>query len=109
MARGEYEPTFEVLEKAHQESCVIFVGDACMHPWELMQPGWSIDRRERVERRRGNDRIQAFSDRFERCIWLNPEPARHWQHPTIEAIGNLIDMYPLTLDGLREGISRLRR
>ena len=28
---------------------------------------------------------------------------------TIEAIGDLIDMYPLTLDGLKEGIHRLRR
>ncbi len=109
MARGEFEPTFEVLEKSHPETCVIFVGDACMHPWELMQPGWSIDRWERVERRRGIDWIKSFADRFDRCIWLNPEPTQHWQHPTIEAIGDLIDMYPLTLDGLKEGIHRLRR
>lgn len=106
---GEYEPTWEVLEKSHEDSCVIFVGDACMHPWELMQPGWTIERWDKVERRRGIDWIKAFADRFERVIWLNPEPPRHWQHPTIESIGSLIDMYPLSLDGLREGIQQLRR
>ena len=32
-------PTADVLEKHHEDTCVIFVGDACMHPWELFPAG----------------------------------------------------------------------
>ncbi|HCH61366.1 MAG TPA: VWA containing CoxE family protein, partial [Deltaproteobacteria bacterium] len=42
-------------------------------------------------------------------IWLNPDPKRWWRHPTVEAIGGVFPMFPLTLTGLRDGIKVLRR
>jgi uncharacterized protein with von Willebrand factor type A (vWA) domain len=57
----------------------------------------------------GYDWIQRFKRTFTNCIWLNPEPERYWNHQTIEAIGQIIPMFPLTLDGMRDGIRLLRR
>ena len=102
-------PTADVLEKHHEDTCVIFVGDACMHPWELFQPGWTIHRFRQHEMRRGLDWVEAFGKRFRNRIWLNPEPQRYWNHPTIEAIGQHFPMFPLTLQGLRDGVRSLRR
>jgi uncharacterized protein len=101
--------TASVLEKHSDDTCVIFVGDACMHPWELLQPGWTIHRWRQEEMSRGLDWIEAFAQRFPRIIWLNPEPESMWAHPTIRAIGDAIDMYPLSLEGMRRGLSNLRR
>ena len=59
--------------------------------------------------RRGLDWVEAFGKRFRNRIWLNPEPQRYWNHPTIEAIGQHFPMFPLTLQGLRDGVRSLRR
>jgi uncharacterized protein with von Willebrand factor type A (vWA) domain len=102
-------PTADILDKHHEETCVIFVGDACMHPWELFQPGWTIQRWRQEEMRRGLDWVEAFGKRFKNRIWLNPEPQDSWNHPTIEAIGSHFPMFPMTLLGLKDGLRELRR
>ena len=102
-------PTADVLEKYHEDTCLIFVGDACMHPWELFLPGWTIHRFRQQELRRGLDWVEAFGKRFKNRIWLNPEPQPYWDHPTIKAIGEHFPMYPLTLHGLKDGVRALRR
>ena len=102
-------PTAEVLDKYHDDTCVIFVGDACMHPWELFQPGWTIHRWRQGEMRRGLDWVEAFAKKFRNRIWLNPEPEGYWNHPTIEAIGAHFPMFPMTLAGLKDGVRSLRR
>jgi uncharacterized protein with von Willebrand factor type A (vWA) domain len=109
LGSDEVVATASVLEKHRDDTCVIFVGDACMHPWELFQPGWTIHRWRQEEMSRGLDWVQAFAQRFPRIIWLNPEPKSMWAHPTIRAIGEAIDMYPLSLEGMRRGLKGLRR
>ena len=42
-------------------------------------------------------------------VWLNPERERYWGHETISTIGRVVPMFPLTLDGLRDGVDSLRR
>ncbi len=52
-------------------------------------------------------RMQAH---FRRIIWLNPEPENRWEGtPSINIIRQLMDgqMYPLTLDGLTQGLRAL--
>ena len=87
---------------------LIMVGDALMAPYELMAPGGSLDL--------GDDRgvegiawLMLLQQHFPHSIWLNPEPRRHWTGNPIEYVRRVFDMYPLTLAGLGEGVTRLMR
>jgi len=108
MERLEAQPTEEVLRNHPKNTKVVFVGDACMAPWELTAVGGAIGLWDH-NAASGLDWIQRFRRRFPNAIWLNPEPERFWRHPTIEAIGNVLPMFPLSLDGLRAGIKKLKR
>ena len=50
--------------------------------------------------------LAELGGHFENCIWLNPDEPRWWQGTgsTREAISRLFPMFPLTLDGITEGI-----
>jgi uncharacterized protein with von Willebrand factor type A (vWA) domain len=55
--------------------------------------------------------LRRFADHFRRVIWWNPEPPRVWEYTrstqiVLQAIGP--HMFPLTLDGIAEGIDALR-
>jgi uncharacterized protein len=96
--------TSEILKDLTHEHRLIFVGDASMATWELMSPGYALAR----DQRRGIDWLQAFSKKCPGSVWLNPDPQRFWNHPTVHAIGDTFEMFPLTLDGLRRSIQFLR-
>jgi uncharacterized protein with von Willebrand factor type A (vWA) domain len=108
MERLTATPTQDVLRNHQKDSKIVFVGDACMAPWELTAVGGAIGLWDH-NAASGLDWIQRFRRRFPHAIWLNPEPRRFWRHPTIEAIGDVLPMFPLSLDGLREGIKKLKR
>jgi uncharacterized protein with von Willebrand factor type A (vWA) domain len=108
ISRLEAVPTETLFRDHHPDTKVIFVGDACMASWELMAAGGAIALFQQNVLS-GYDWIQRFKRTFTNCIWLNPEPERYWNHQTIEAIGQIIPMFPLTLDGMRDGIRLLRR
>ena len=47
-----------------------------------------------------------------RAIWLNPQPHNRWSYvPSIQMVRELMGerMYPLTLEGLEQGIRALQR
>ena len=46
---------------------------------------------------------------FDRSIWLNPEPLSRWRGTTIEAIGGVFEMFPMTVDGITDGMALLNR
>ena len=82
---------------------LVMVGDAWMHPGELtMTSGnfWAPTRGPS-----GLSWLARLADRFPHSGWLNPEPQRFWESPTIHAIGSLFRMFPLTLSGL-DGLVR---
>lgn len=80
---------------------VVWVGDACMAPYELMAT-------TNYYGMRGLDWIKRIIEHCPHTVWLNPEPIQYWKHPTIEAIGNQVSMFPLTLDGLQRAVAQLR-
>jgi hypothetical protein len=41
-------------------------------------------------------------------VWLNPEPKRIWNAPTIRLIRQVFPMFPLTIDGLSDAVDVLR-
>jgi len=105
--RLESTPTAELFRKHPADTKVVFVGDACMAPWELTAVGGVLSLWEKNQRS-GLDWITHFKTTFKDCVWLNPEPERFWRHETIAAIRQVIPMFPLTLDGMREAVRHLR-
>lgn len=100
--------TEDVLAKIDATWTVIFVGDAYMHPFELTQVGGAIYYAHENEKT-GLWWIQQFRDRSpKRTVWLNPEPPRIWNAPSIRTVRGTVPMFELTLDGLEEAIDVLR-
>ncbi|MBW9335931.1 VWA domain-containing protein [Herbaspirillum sp. RU 5E] len=99
-------PTWDVLRKYTPDTKLIFVGDATMSPYEIVQPGGSV---EYNNAEAGADWLQRFTSTFPHFVWLNPEPEGLWQYrQSIALIRQLMNnrMFPLTMDGL-EGAMRL--
>ena len=90
----------ELLQTWTPKHRLVWVGDASMAPYELFSPGWT-------DTRSGLDWLKLIRQRCPYSIWLNPDPQRFWDHPTVRAISNSFDMYPLTVEGLRRGVKRL--
>ncbi len=83
---------------------LIVVGDALMAPWELMsRSGWPSDDTE------GIGWLMALRGHFQHSAWLNPEPPSAWWQTTIDVIGKVFPMFPLTLEGLGESVHHLMR
>ena len=100
--------TWDILHKYGPDWKVIFVGDAAMSPYELVQAGGSV---EYANEEAGALWLKRIADHFRRVIWWNPEPPRSWEYTrstqiVLQAIGP--KMYPLTLDGIARGIDALR-
>jgi uncharacterized protein len=102
-------PTLEVLRTYGHDYRVILVGDAAMSPYEIMQPGGSV---EHWNSEAGAVWMQRLCATFPRLVWLNPEPARFWEHiASVRILRELVGerMFPLTLQGLDSAIAELRR
>ena len=101
--------TFEILHKYNGDYRVIFVGDAAMSPYELLQVGGSVDH---FNEEPGLVWLTRMKETFPHSVWLNPEPTDDWQYTeSTRLIGSLLEgrMYPLTLDGLSAAMNFLRR
>jgi uncharacterized protein len=106
--RHERVPTWDILHKYGPDWKVIFVGDAAMSPYELVQAGGSV---EYMNEEPGAVWLKRIADHFRRVIWWNPEPPRAWEYTrstqiVLQAVGPR--MFPLTLDGIARGIDALR-
>jgi uncharacterized protein with von Willebrand factor type A (vWA) domain len=86
---------------------LVVVGDAYMHPGELMMSSgnWWDGTRGPV----GITWLARLADRFARAAWLNPEDPEIWNAPTIAEIRRVFEMFPLTLSGLDDMVQHLRR
>jgi uncharacterized protein with von Willebrand factor type A (vWA) domain len=107
--RNERVATIDLLHKYGRDWKLIFVGDAAMSPYELMQPGGSV---EYANEEPGAAWLARLIAAYRHAIWLNPEPERTWQYTrstqmVLELLGPR--MFPLTLDGLQRGVAMLRK
>ena len=106
---SERTPTLDVLHKYGPDYKLIFVGDATMSPYEILQPGGSI---EYSNPEPGATWLRRLADAYPAVAWLNPEPERSWDYrQTIGIVRQLLGdrMFPLTLDGLTRAITHLSR
>ena len=98
--------TWDVIRKYNRDYKLLFVGDATMSPYEILQPGGSVEYNNEEP---GAQWLQRLTAAFPKHAWINPEPQGVWQYrQSISIIGQLMNqrMFPLTLAGL-EGAMRL--
>ena len=99
-------PTWDVIRKYNKDYKLIFVGDATMSPYEIVQPGGSVEYNNEEP---GAQWLQRLTQAFPKHAWINPEPQGVWQYRQSNSIVQQLvsqRMFPLTLAGL-EGAMRL--
>jgi uncharacterized protein with von Willebrand factor type A (vWA) domain len=100
-------PTLEVMRTYGADYKLIFVGDATMSPYEILQPGGSI---EHWNDEPGSAWVRRLLASYPRHAWLNPEPEERWEWtPSVKITRELVDerMYPLTIKGLDQAMRAL--
>ncbi|MEK9988887.1 MAG: vWA domain-containing protein [Arenicellales bacterium] len=106
---NERTATLDLMHKYAHDYKVVFVGDASMSPYEIMQPGGSV---EHWNEESGELWMRRLRETYEKCIWINPVPEDEWEYTQSIAITRQLmegKMYPLTLRGLEDGMSFLSK
>jgi uncharacterized protein len=101
--------TVDVLHKYNPDYKLIFVGDATMSPYEILQPGGSV---EHNNPEAGAVWLQRFTQHFPKHVWINPEPEGLWQYrQSISLVRQLLGdrMFPLSLEGLTRAMRTLSK
>jgi hypothetical protein len=107
MTSADGVPTSDLLRRLDDRWKVVLVGDAMMHPSELLQQYGNIDPR-RHEKTPGIVWLHRLIDHFDRAVWLNPEPTSEWEFvQTTQIIRRLFPMFPLTVDGITDAVKAL--
>ncbi|WP_027816534.1 vWA domain-containing protein [Paraburkholderia bannensis] len=106
---AERTPTWDLLHKFTPDYKLIFVGDATMSPYEVLQPGGSV---EYNNPEAGAVWLRRLADQFPHFAWLNPEPERLWEYrQSVSVIREILGhrMYPLTVAGLETAMRVLSK
>jgi uncharacterized protein with von Willebrand factor type A (vWA) domain len=101
--------TWDIIRKYNKDYKLIFVGDATMSPYEIIQPGGSVEYNNDEP---GAEWLQRLTNAFPHHAWINPEPQGVWEYrQSIDIIRQLMGgrMYPLTLKGLEETMRLLSK
>ncbi len=101
--------TWDILRKYNKDYKLVFVGDATMSPYEILQPGGSV---EYNNPEAGAEWLQRLTHAFPHFAWINPEPQGVWQYrQSISIVQQIMQqrMYPLTLRGLEEAMRQLSK
>jgi uncharacterized protein len=102
-------PTLDIIRKYNKDYKLIFIGDATMSPYEILQPGGSV---EYNNEEAGVEWLQRLTQAFPKFAWINPEPQGVWQYRHSIGIMQQImsqRMYPLTVKGLEEAMRLLSK
>jgi len=101
-------PLHELIHKHSPDTRVVFVGDATMSPYEIGQPGGSV---EHWNEESGATCFERLLRQFPRTVWINPTQQEYWSHtPSINMVNELLGqnrMFPMTLKGLEGAMKRL--
>src|SRR5215470_10575207 len=107
MLRADEIATGDVLRRFDGRWKLAIVGDAAMHPAELLEPNGNIDPR----RTGGTPSIQwlhRIATHFDRSVWINPEQPGEWDYSqTTRAIRQLFPMFHLSVDGITDAVQAL--
>ena len=106
---NERTPLLDIMHKYSHDYKVIFIGDASMSPYEIAQPGGSV---EHWNEEAGEVWMRRLRETYEKVIWINPVPQAEWEYTQSVAMTHRLmegHMYPLSLKGLEEGMSYLSK
>ena len=109
MHRSHAVPTEWLLKNFDGAYKVILVGDALMDMYELTGKRW-YGGTGGEEARSGLDWLRRFRERYPHLVWLNPEGEPSWGPYWGQSYGviqKLVDMYPLTVEGLERSMKKL--
>ncbi len=101
--------TWDIIRKYNQDYRLIFVGDATMSPYEILQPGGSVEYNNEEP---GAMWLRRLVERFPKFAWLNPEPEGVWEYrQSIAVIKQILHnrMYPVTIQGLERAMRELTK
>jgi hypothetical protein len=101
--------TWDIIRKYNKDYKLIFIGDATMSPYEILQPGGSV---EYNNEEAGVEWLGRLTSAFPRFVWINPEPQGVWQYrQSISIVQQLMSqrMFPLTLKGLEDTMRLLSK
>ena len=102
-------PTWDIIRKYNKDYKLIFVGDATMSPYEILQPGGSVEYNNEEP---GVEWLQRLTKAFPKFAWINPEPQGVWQYrQSISVIQQIMSqrMFALTLKGLEDAMRLLTK
>lgn len=101
---------WEVLRTYNKDYKVLFVGDASMSPYEITNPGGSV---EHWNEEAGSVWLTRARESWDSLVWLNPVPEEFWTYtPSIRYIQDIIgpdNMLPMTIDGITQAMKALVR
>jgi uncharacterized protein len=100
---------WQLIHKYGSDYKLIFVGDATMGPYEITYPGGSV---EHWNEESGAVWMKRLLHHFNQAIWLNPQLESYWTYyHSISIMRELMAerMYPLTLNGISDGIKALTK
>lgn len=106
---NERTATLDLMHKYSHDYKVVIVGDASMSPYEIVQPGGSV---EHWNEEAGEVWLRRLRETYDKCVWLNPVPKDEWQYTQSIAITNQLmegKMFPLTLQGLEQAMGVLSK
>ena len=104
---SEKHATWDVIHKYNRDYKLLFVGDATMSPYEILQPGGSVEYNNEEP---GAEWLQRLTHAFPRYAWINPEPQGVWSYrQSISIVAQLMQqrMFALTLPGLEAAMRLL--
>jgi len=104
---SERTSTLELIHTYGPDYKVIFVGDATMSPYEIVQPGGSV---EHWNDEAGQVWLARILRSYRHSVWLNPQPQDWWEsYESTRILNRLMGgrMYPLTLSGLDDAMREL--
>ena len=105
---GERTPLPRLMRTYGSDYRLVIVGDATMSPYEILQPGGSIEHWNEEPGAAWMKRLLAC---YPRHAWLNPEPRERWEFtPSVRITRELVEerMFPLTLAGLDRAMRSLQ-
>jgi uncharacterized protein with von Willebrand factor type A (vWA) domain len=98
----------DLLHECNSTYKLIMVGDALMAPYELMRQGGALSINDN-NALPGIGWLLMMQQHFKSSAWLNPEPPTYWDGNTIQAVRQVFEMFPLTLEGLTQSMQHLSR
>lgn len=102
-------PTWEVIRTFGSDYKCVFVGDAAMSPYEIVQPGGAV---EHWNQESGEVWLRRALDQWTSSVWINPVPEIRWQYSHSTSLIQQIfadRMYSMTLQGIEGAMRELTR